>query len=55
MQARRSGRRLKIAVAIGLSMAAAAAGGAWLGLSHRLLDHPAPSIIIVAPTGSEIV
>jgi len=54
-RAPRPNRRLAIALAIGLSVVAAAAGGAWLGLPHRLFSHPAPNIIIVAPTGSDIV
>jgi len=48
-------RRLAIAVAIGLTVAVAAAGSVLLGLPRQLFDHPAPNLIIVAPTGSEIV
>jgi hypothetical protein len=47
-------RRLAIAVAIGLTVAVAASG-VLLGLPRQLFDRPAPNLIIVAPTGSEIV
>ena len=44
-------RRLAIAAAIGLTVAVAAVGSMLLGLPRQLFDHPAPNLIIVAPTG----